>query len=248
MKLTIAGSGDAFASGGRFNACYHVRTTTDSFLIDCGATSLLALRRIGVATNDISTIFISHLHGDHFAGLPFVLIDALYPSKRQAPLTIAGPQGTEERFMQLAEAMFAGVTKSRRAFPLRFVVIEPGGQAMDLAGGKVSALEMNHESGAPSLALRFQVDGRMLAFSGDTGWTENVIEAGRGADLYLLECYQYDMKLAQHLDYLTVAASLGRIDARRIVLTHMHDLMLSRVDEVDRSRCMLAEDGMVIEF
>jgi ribonuclease BN (tRNA processing enzyme) len=247
MKLTIAGSGDAFASGGRFNSCYHVRTSSASFLIDCGATSLLALRRVGLVTNDISTIFISHLHGDHFGGLPFVYIDALHPSKRTAPLTIAGPRGTEERCMALAEAMFAGVTKAKAGFSLRFVVIEPNAPPLDIDGTKVTALEMLHESGAPSLALRFEADGRTLAFSGDTGWTENVVEAGREADLYLLECYQYDLKLPMHIDYQTLSAHLNRIDAHRIVLTHMHDLMLAQAGEVDQSRCILAEDGMVID-
>jgi ribonuclease BN (tRNA processing enzyme) len=248
MKLTIAGSGDAFASGGRFNSCYHVGAASTSFLIDCGATSLHALRKVGLATNDIPTIFISHLHGDHFGGLPFVYIDALHPSRRTAPLTIAGPRGTEELFMALAEALFAGVTRAKAGFQLRFVVIEPFAAPLDIDGTRVTALEMNHESGAPSLALRFEADGRTLAFSGDSGWTENVVEAGRGADLYLLECYQYDLKLPMHMDYQTLAANFDRFDARRIVLTHMHDLMLAQAGKADLNRCILAEDGMVIDI
>lgn len=247
MKLTIAGSGDAFGSGGRFNTCYHVRTMETSFLIDCGATSLLALRRIGVATNDVSTLFISHLHGDHFAGLPFVLIDALHPSDRRAPLTIAGPRGTEERVLRLTEAMFPGVASAPRPFALRFVVIEPGAPPAAIAGASVTAFEMNHNSGAPSLGLRFVADGRSLAFSGDTGWTETVVETGRDADLYLLECYQYDLQLSMHMDYLTIAANAERIGARRIVLTHMHDRMLARSADVDASRFLLAEDGMTLD-
>ena len=169
------------------------------------------------------------------------------PPGARRPLTIAGPRGTEERFTALAEALFAGVTKAKAAFPLRFVVIEPGAAPLDIEGTRVTALEMNHESGAPSLALRFKADGRTLAFSGDTGWTENVVEAGRGADLYLLECYQYDLKLPMHMDYQTLSAHLDRFDARRIVLTHMHDLMLAQAGKVDLGRCILAEDGMIID-
>jgi ribonuclease BN (tRNA processing enzyme) len=248
MKLTIVGSGDAFGSGGRFNSCYCVHTAKTAFLVDCGASSLLALRRASIATNDISTIFITHLHGDHFGGLPFVLIDALHPSKRTAPLVIAGPPGIEERFVQLAETMFSGAIQASRAFRLKFVEIEPDGRPVEVDGVMASGLTMKHESGAPSLALRLQTEGRTLAFSGDSGWTDTVIEAGRGADLYMLECYQYDMKLAMHMDYETIAENMGRFDARRIVLTHMHDLMLARVADVDLSRFVVAEDGMVIEL
>lgn len=248
MKLTIVGSGDAFGSGGRFNACYHVRTSKTAFLVDCGASSIVALNRAGLATNDITTIFISHLHGDHFGGLPFILIDAQHPSKRRTPLTLAGPPGLEERFIALAEAMFQGATKVQRAFELSFVEIEPGAAPVDINGISARGLPMKHESGAPSLSLRLEADGGALAYSGDSGWTENVVDIGRGADLYLLECYQYDMKLPMHMDYETIAANSGVFDARRIVLTHMHDLMLAHADEVDRSRFILAEDGLVIDF
>jgi ribonuclease BN (tRNA processing enzyme) len=248
MKLTIIGSGDAFGSGGRFNTCHYVRTAETAFLVDCGASSIVALHRAGIGTNDISTIFITHLHGDHFGGLPFILIDAIHTSRRTAPLTIAGPPGVEARFIQLTEAMFAGASRTRLAFQLDFVEIEPDAAPVNVDGVMACGLTMKHESGAPSLALRLQTEGRTLAFSGDSGWTENVIEAGRGADLYMLECYQYDMKLEMHLDYETIAANVSAFDARRIVLTHMHDFMLARVADVDRSRFIVAEDGMVIDI
>ena len=93
MHFTFLGSGDAFGSGGRFNTCFHVAATEGAFLIDCGASSMIAMRRFGADPNAIGTICLSHLHGDHFGGLPFFLLDARFISGRCAPLTIAGPQG-----------------------------------------------------------------------------------------------------------------------------------------------------------
>ena len=85
MRLTVVGSGDAFGSGGRFNTCFMVERDAGAFLIDCGASSLVAMRKLGVEPNTIATVFISHLHGDHFGGLVFLLLDAQHVSRRTAP-------------------------------------------------------------------------------------------------------------------------------------------------------------------
>ena len=92
MQLRFVGCGDALGSGGRFNTCFHVTGASINFLIDCGASSLPALKRLGIARDDIDLILITHFHGDHFAGLPFLLLDAQF-TRRTRPLVIAGPQG-----------------------------------------------------------------------------------------------------------------------------------------------------------
>ena len=77
MRLQFLGSGDAFGSGGRFNTCFHLeRANRGNVLIDCGASSMVAIRKWGVDPNAISTVLVTHLHGDHFGGLPFFLLDA----------------------------------------------------------------------------------------------------------------------------------------------------------------------------
>ena len=96
MQLQFIGCGDAFGSGGRFNTCFHVTGRQSNFLIDCGASSLVALKRAGVALNDIDAILFTHFHADHFGDLPPFMLDAQFFSKRTSPLTIAGPHGLAE--------------------------------------------------------------------------------------------------------------------------------------------------------
>jgi ribonuclease BN (tRNA processing enzyme) len=250
MRLTILGSGDAFSGGGRLPSCYLVDTGETAFLLDCGPSILPALKRMGRSTNDFNFIVLSHLHGDHIGGLPFLLIDALYPARRTTPLTLIGPPGLEARFRLACEVFYPRVLDTPRAFPLHFVELaaEARREIDGLEGVAITPYEVNHFSGSPSYALRFEMKDKVFAFSGDAGWDDNVVRAGRGADLYLLECYQYDLKLNMHLDYVTIAQHFDAIGARQLVLTHMSEAMLARQSEVDTARCKLAEDGMVVEF
>ena len=82
MKIQFLGCGDAFGAGGRFNTCFMVDAADTRFLIDCGATSLVAMNRLGVDPNTIDKILLTHLHGDHYGGVPFMLVHAHSASKR----------------------------------------------------------------------------------------------------------------------------------------------------------------------
>lgn len=247
MKLTVVGCGDAFGSGGRLQTCYHVQTGTTRFLIDCGATAMIGLSRLGIDPSSIPTIFISHLHGDHFAGLVWWLIHAQHVGKRTVPLTVAGPAGVEARFKAAAEALFPGSSTVQRKYDLTFLeyVLE---KPLDVGSVRVTPYEVKHPSGAPSCALRFQAGGKVLSFTGDSEWVETLVSAGRGADLYIMECYQFEGEPRFHMSWKTIQSHLDRIGARRILLTHMAEPMLARRAEVTDPRTVLAEDGLTLEL
>ncbi len=246
MKLTVVGCGDAFGSGGRLQTCYHVATSSTSFLIDCGATALIGLNRAGIDTNSIGTIFISHLHGDHYPGLVWWLVHAQHVAKRTVPLTVAGPEGIEARFKTAAEALFPGSTGVARRYDLKF--IEYTREApLDVCGVRVTPFEVRHPSGAPPYALRFEVDGKVLSFTGDTEWVESLVPAGQGADLYIMECYHFDGAPRFHMSWKIIQPQLNRIGAKRILITHMAEPMLARRAEVADPRVILAEDGLVLD-
>lgn len=243
MKLQFVGSGDAFGSGGRFNTCFHVTGLRASFLVDCGATVMVALRRLGIDPNGVRTIFLSHLHGDHFGGLPFWLLDAQFVSKRREPLTVVGPPGTPARLQAAVEAFFPGAMAAPRRFPLEVIELAPG-ETRSVGDVTVTGFEVVHASGAPPLALRLQSEGKVLAYSGDTEWTDALLQAAHGADLFVCEAYSYDQPVKNHMAYRTVEAKLADIAAKAIVLTHMGAAMLGRSD----LRLPAAYDGMIVEF
>src|SRR5579885_3102923 len=122
--VTFLGTGDPFASGGRMQSAVLLDAgATGRFLLDCGATSLLALARAAIDPDTIDAVLISHFHGDHFGGLPFLVLDLvanrdLGRPSRTRPLTIAGPTGTEQRLreaMRLFRWDAAFVAAQRRA-------------------------------------------------------------------------------------------------------------------------------------
>jgi ribonuclease BN (tRNA processing enzyme) len=245
MRLQFLGSGDAFGSGGRFNTCFHLeRAAHGNVLIDCGASSMVAIRKWQVDPNGISTVLVSHLHGDHFGGLPFFLLDAQLISRRTAPLLFVGPPGLRERLMIIMEAMFAGSTKVERKFTLEVRELELHERA-ELNGLAVTPYLMKHYSGAPSYALRIETEGKVLAYSGDTEWVDELIPAGRGADLFICEAYFFDKVMKYHIDYTTLARHLPDIAPKRTIVTHMSAELLGRQGEIALEA---AHDGLVVEF
>src|ERR1700741_1699435 len=146
MRLQFLGSGDAFGTGGRVQTCFPLtRAQGGNVLIDCGASSMVAIRKWGIDPNAVSTVLVTHLHGDHFGGLPFLLLDPHLVSRRPSPLLLAGPPGFAERLTTVMEAMFTGSTKVERRFALDIRELELH-QRSELNGLAVTAYLMKHFS------------------------------------------------------------------------------------------------------
>ena len=243
MQLTFVGSGDAFGSGGRFNTCFHVTSAAGEFLIDCGATSLVALNRCSFDIGGIRTIFISHLHGDHFAGLPFFLLDAQFIHRRDRPLTIAGPVGLTDRLKNAQELLFPGSSGIEWNFELETVELRTR-VSREVNSVDVTPYEMDHPSGAPSFALRLECDDGTLTYSGDTQWTDELLPAADGADLFICECYALRDKAPYHLDLGTLVEKRPLFNVGRMIVTHMGPAMLAHDGEIPFER---AHDGLVVD-
>lgn len=246
MKVKFLGCGDAFGSGGRLNTCFLVNRDDLSFLIDCGASAMISIRRFGIDPNSVGAIVLSHLHADHFGGLPSFILDAQLVSRRTRPLLIAGPVGLGVRLDALMEAHFPGSTKVERKFPIELIEIRPEHPVdIEPIGMCVLGYTVTHPSGTPSLALRIECQGKVLTYTGDTEWVDTLIAAGRNADLLIAEAYCFERKVRFHLDYSTLRKKLPMIGAKRLVLTYMSSDMLGRVSEL--RDCEAAYDGMDVE-
>src|SRR5215470_13587973 len=123
MPVTVRflGSGDAFGSGGRFQTCILVDAPGLRFAIDFGASSLIALNKLGIAHNSIDLILITHIHGDHCGAVPLLLADAMLGAKRSTPLTIAGPPPCQPRLQEVNDALMPGMRRMLPKFPLRYI-------------------------------------------------------------------------------------------------------------------------------
>jgi ribonuclease BN (tRNA processing enzyme) len=242
VSVRFLGSGDAFGSGGRFHTCIYVRSDGSDpthLLIECGASSLVAMKRFGVETSAIDIILLSHLHGDHFGGLPFFIMESQYVSSRRKPLVVAGPPGLEARIYEAMEVLYPGSSETPRKFDLKFVELE-GGTTAGIGPLTVTPYDVVHPSGAPAYALRVSYEDKILAFSGDTVWTDALVQAASEADLFICECNDWEPEGGYHLDYETLMDHQAELKCRRLVLTHMGDAMLRRIKGLDAEG---AEDG-----
>ena len=243
MKLHILGCGDAFGSGGRNQSAYLFEADERFFLLDCGPMTLLAMKRAGLDPRRLDAVFLSHLHGDHFGGLPFLFIEFLYETPRDKTLHIAGPPGTEEKVYQLFRLMYGG-SAAKDLPPVRFHILEPDRLAT-VEGIEVLPFRVPHQTQEISLGLKIQFAGKQILFSGDSAWSELFIEHARGVDLFLCECSFYDQGTGNHVRYVELRQALPRLECKKLVLTHLGEEMLARRKELPVET---AEDGMVIEI
>ena len=244
MTVTVrfVGSGDSFGSGGRFQTCILVDGPLSRFAIDFGASSLIALAQQGIEHNSIDAILLTHLHGDHCGGVPFLLIDAMLGARRSRPLTIAGPRDLRARMEGIREALFPGSHVMTPKFQIDWIEMEPG-RAQSVLDLVVTPERARHTRETNPTALRIQVGDRVVTYTGDTEWTDEVACAARGADLLIAECYFYDKPVKWHLNYPDIARHAGRVGAKRLILTHMSREMLARAPGVPEE---CAYDGLVI--
>ncbi len=238
MKVTFVGTGDAFGSGGRLQTCILVEGPTTTFAIDFGASSLIGLRREEIDPNSIDLVLLTHLHGDHCGGIPFLLLDAMLGSKRLRPLTIVGPRDTKPHLERVQEALFPGSHVMEPKFGLHYNEISPGNR-LEVADLTFDCVEARHTRETNPLAVCVTLGDKRVAYTGDGELTDELSRLVSGVDLLIAESYFYDKAVPWHLNY----PDIDHLDAKRIVLTHMHSNMLERADEVPEE---CAHDGYVI--
>jgi ribonuclease BN (tRNA processing enzyme) len=259
VSITVLGSGDAFASEGRAQSAYIVDGGGQRILLEAGPDLLRLLKAAGIAPESIDLMIVSHLHGDHIAGLPFLMLEYMWETPRKRPLTIVGPRNLAERTLGLLRLLYPNFDLSKPGKKttaadlhkmLKFVVLEPD-QKLRTRNVKITAIRSPHTKPDISLSLRIEVGGRTIVFSGDSGWNDALPEFARGADLFLCECTYYESKhLVFHLNYPELAASRDKFNVGRMILTHLGREVLRHKREIDSGddRLELAFDGMKIEL
>jgi ribonuclease BN (tRNA processing enzyme) len=242
VRVTILGSGDAFSSDGRLQSGYLLESSQATALMDCGPTVLASLKQRRLDTSAIDFVLISHLHGDHFGGLPFLFLEYLYENRRERRLVVAGPPGLEERTRTVFAALFREATMNELSFPLEFRVLEPG-KPETIGPLGVLPFRVPHQTTCVSLGLRITVDGRHILYSGDSAWSEDFVAQSQGTDLFLCECVFMETDVPYHMNYRELARHVPRLGCKRLVLTHLGSELLAARDSVT-VECV--DDGTVL--
>jgi ribonuclease BN (tRNA processing enzyme) len=237
VSVTFLGTGNAFAAGGRAHSAILVSHEGGALLLDCGAASLPAITR-AVDPGLIDAIAVTHLHADHFGGIPSLLDEQKW-NGRARPIAIGGPPSLRRRLDQVA----AGFGMDFRELPYDLTVVVLGSVPTSLAGAQVTAVPVRHSPDAEPHGLRVRVGDKVLAYSGDATWSPALAELADGADLFISECTWYDTRDPVHLNAIDLSTHGADLRARRIVLTHLGAEALARRAELPYE---IADDGMVI--
>lgn len=244
IRVVFLGTGDAFSAGGRHQAAYLIERPESAVLLDCGPTILASLKRHHRSSAPIDTVLLTHFHGDHFGGLPFLFLEYVHVEPRRRPLNIVGPPGVEERVLRIFQAMYADSAAEPLPYALKFIEAEPR-ERLFLDGMQIHPFPASHQENAASLGYEILLDGRKIVYSGDTGWTEELVARAQDADLFLCECSFFETRMDTHLDYPRIAENLRRFGAKRMILTHIGHEVLQRQLEVELE---VAHDGLIVEL
>ena len=244
VTVRFLGTGDAFNARGRCHASYLVSSPTYSLMLDCGTSALLAMKRDQLSVEAVDAVFLSHLHGDHFAGLPFFFLNWVFDAPRRRPLTIVGPPGTADRVHDLFRAMYRELSAKPMPFEVQYREV-PGGDEIPVGPLHLLPFPVPHQETEVSLGVRVALDDKVVLYSGDTGWTEALVEHSQGTDLFICECCYYDTRTSFHLDYPRIAEHRQRFGCRRLILSHLGREVLTRRKEIDIE---LAHDGLAVDL
>jgi ribonuclease BN (tRNA processing enzyme) len=248
VELTVLGCGGTWADPGGATSGYLIREDGFNLWLDCGSGTLARLEQI-IPMSEIHAVLVSHAHPDHFVDLYPCFYARHYAGKGAPGLPLFCPEGFFDQVGGLVSS------ESRDVMATAFNWLELHGDAdFEVGPFRVQARDMAH-IGVPALGYRIEMDGRALAYSGDTGPSEHLVELAREADVFLCEAtWQEDMDLLPfHLSGRQAGEHAQAAEVDRLVLTHIWpslDKERSRTEaaETFSGPIDIAREGMVLQI
>jgi ribonuclease BN (tRNA processing enzyme) len=253
MRIVVVGSGTSMPHGSRNSAGFWVETEQARILLDCGAGTLHALPRYGLPWSGVTHVFLSHFHLDHIGELPpllFALKHAPGTKGRQAPLRIMGPMGTV-RLLKMWEAGL-GYEILTLPYPVEIEEVYPEREYSLVAGHALRVHRTPHTQ--ESLAVRIDVRGTSVGYTGDTAYSEELSGFFHRADVLIAECsFAQRREDLNHLSIPEVAEMARRAEVPRLVVTHRypeldHIDVKAEIAALFDGEVILAQDGLRLEI
>ncbi len=232
LKLNVIGCSDAFNSGGHRHTSFLVESDNFKILLDCGANTVLGFKKMNRSFSDLDCVVLTHFHGDHYGGLPYLILEAAKVHKRSKPLLLISPPGLEERLNRLFKLLYPGSEDALQAFPITYISFNSN-KSIQLPFGNLLACEVLHAKETLPHGVRLELDGKIISYSGDTTWHDNLIKLADNSDLFICECNFFDTETPSHLNYVTLREKQQLLKTRRLVLTHLGEEMLKREGELE---------------
>jgi ribonuclease BN (tRNA processing enzyme) len=251
-QLLFLGTGNAFNEDARGSAALVLQLDDGSaLLVDAGPTVLQAMARARFAAARIDRLFVTHLHGDHIAGWPFLLLELVFRARRTAPLHVHGPVGTRSALETLSHVCY-GEVETRREFDIVYDEIPIDPFRHRAAGPHVTFDGVPMEHHPTSLGYRFDLPcggtRRRVAVTGDTRWCDGLEELARGSDLLVAECTSVSRVEQPHLSLDEIRAARERLATPRVALVHLNDAVSERL-ALDPIRGVIpTHDGLTLDL
>ncbi|KPK21379.1 MAG: hypothetical protein AMJ76_02720 [Dehalococcoidia bacterium SM23_28_1] len=242
LELSFLGSGNAFTPDGRYWSSF---VLNGRYVFDAPPTLLPHLKRLGIPLTDIRAIFISHFHGDHFLGLPFLLLEYLHITPRREDLYIVGPPGVEQTIEAAAEMAFPKLSHTDAGYQRRYLEVAAN-RPQTVNDLHFQAFPMKHGGGKlDSFGYSLRLADKVLAYTGDTELCDELFALAEGADVLVLDCNYSQSDGPDHLSFADVPEIRRRLPlSTTIILTHLE----AEPDVSGLQSVLVAEDFATFRF
>ena len=240
LDLRFIGTGNAFAPEG---LCWNGFVVNGKYLFEAPPHSLQALNKARIDLEDLDAVVLSHHHGDHFLGLPFLLLQWKY-ARRKRPVRIVGPKRTRELATLIGETVYPDLMKT----PYEIEWDERGGdERFNLGDLQLESFEMKHDERlSGTLGFNAVLEGRRFSYTGDSAWCPAVDEMAKHAEVLISECASLTDEVDVHMNLVRDMPNLRAAmqpDAT-LLMTHLGP----GVDNGGLPRTIVAQDRKRYRF
>lgn len=244
MKILMVGTGSIGAK--ERSACTLIN---DELLIDLGNGNVKTIKQYGNDISKINTVFITHLHGDHYADIPFLIADReilQYTGRLDTDLIIYGPEALEEKTRCVCEAFFGKYEKKKKLTRTSFKKVEEG-KTEKINGYEITPYLVDHYDVKPAYGYVVKKDGKSVGFSGDSLYCEAIDEIIKNSDISVLDMSS-QKPTPSHMNMEDIIKLCNKYPEKKMIATHMHAEIRKPANDLKIPNLIIPNDGYVLEF